>query len=163
MQEFNTPLHFAASKGNLESVKLIMERPDASELINKGNAYGNTALHEAAVGGQDAVITYLIEKGANVNVINKRGSTPLLFALYGDQPTRALISTLLSHGANITQVDEDGVGVLHISAIKGHEDLVKFFLEKGVANTPDLNGHGAAFYAKMKGHDALVKLLGGDE
>jgi ankyrin repeat protein len=45
--------------------------------INAGNRTGDTALHAAAAMGYDRVITMLVEKGANVNIKNSRGQTPL--------------------------------------------------------------------------------------
>ena len=45
--------------------------------VNAANQAGDTALHVAAALGYDTVVQLLAEHGANVNVKNKRGITPL--------------------------------------------------------------------------------------
>ena len=107
-----------------------------------------------------------------INLPNKRGSTPLLFSLYGRNPSLALVTLLLERGADPAHVDHDGVGVLHICAMQGHEHLVAFFLakikekkekekEKQLASAlaADSNGHAPLFYAKMKGYANIVDML----
>jgi len=45
--------------------------------VNATNRTGDTALHAAAVMGYDGVVKLLADKGANLNVKNNRGLTPL--------------------------------------------------------------------------------------
>ncbi len=47
------------------------------------NQTGNTPMHVAAAQGHDAVIQFLAERGASVNVKNARGITPLVAAMFG--------------------------------------------------------------------------------
>jgi ankyrin len=49
--------------------------------VNAANADGNTALHTVAARGYDTVVKFLVEKGARVEVTNKRGQTPLAVAM----------------------------------------------------------------------------------
>jgi hypothetical protein len=42
-----------------------------------------------------------------------------MFACYGDKPSVSLINVFLENGADLNHKDEDGVGVIHIAAIKG--------------------------------------------
>ena len=51
--------------------------------VNAVNRAGDTALHFAAAMGFDSVVQLLADKGANVNVKNKRGLTPLALARGG--------------------------------------------------------------------------------
>jgi ankyrin repeat protein len=53
--------------------------------INAFNQAGDTALHAAASRGFDAVVQLLVERGAHINVKNKRGLTPLAVALGAGQ------------------------------------------------------------------------------
>jgi ankyrin repeat protein len=51
--------------------------------VNAVSQTGDTALHVAAALGHNTVIQFLAERGASVNVKNKRGITPLLAAMFG--------------------------------------------------------------------------------
>ncbi len=60
--------------------------------LNATNSRGDSALHAAAVLMHDAVVQYLINQGAEVNVKNARGQTPLgalLAAQKGRRPVAA--------------------------------------------------------------------------
>jgi ankyrin repeat protein len=48
--------------------------------VNQADAIGNTALHQAATKGFNRVVELLVANGAQVNVKNKRGQTPLALA-----------------------------------------------------------------------------------
>ncbi len=61
----------------LEAVKVAIE---LGVDINAANEYGLTALHGAAFIGADSIIQFLMEKGANPELMDKHGQTPLSIA-----------------------------------------------------------------------------------
>jgi ankyrin repeat protein len=63
--------------GTMEAVQLALELGGD---INRVNDEGNSALHGAAHIRFDALIQFLVDKGAKVNVKNARGLTPLMIA-----------------------------------------------------------------------------------
>jgi ankyrin repeat protein len=61
----------------LQAVKLILE---LGADVNAVDAKGDTALHGAAFRGANDLVRFLVEKGARLDVVNKRGWTPLAMA-----------------------------------------------------------------------------------
>jgi ankyrin repeat protein len=57
-----------AATTSLKKVQLLTEKLPGAEYINRQNAFGNSALHEAAIMGQEDVVVYLIKNGANVSL-----------------------------------------------------------------------------------------------
>ena len=57
----------------LESVKTAIE---LGADVNATNEAGQTAVHGAAGVGFDSIIQYLADRGASVNIKDKRGQTP---------------------------------------------------------------------------------------
>ena len=45
--------------------------------VNAVNQAGNSALHIAALRGYNTIVKLLLEKGARIDIKNKRGQTPL--------------------------------------------------------------------------------------
>jgi hypothetical protein len=82
---------------------------------------GDTALHIAAAAHSDKVAALLLDKGARVDVRNRRGAQPLHYAADGspNQPfwnprgQVAVIERLLSVGADPNATDRDAVTPLH--------------------------------------------------
>jgi ankyrin repeat protein len=62
----------------LESVKLALS---LGIDIQRRNGRGETALHGAAYRGADSIAEYLIQQGANLDVKNNQGLTPLDYAM----------------------------------------------------------------------------------
>ena len=70
----NTPLHWAAVKGQLEVCKFIIANVDNK---NPSNNYGRTPLHGAANSGHVKVCQLLMENVEDKNPSNSRGNTSL--------------------------------------------------------------------------------------
>ena len=65
---------------HLKAVELALELGND---VNAANGSGNTALHGAAMAGFATVVQLLVDKGARLNAVNKRGETPLKLAAEG--------------------------------------------------------------------------------
>jgi ankyrin repeat protein len=63
----------AARADPVEVVKMIL---DAGADVNAANDQENTALHFAALRGNDKVVQYLVSRGARIDAKNKQGKTP---------------------------------------------------------------------------------------
>jgi uncharacterized protein len=73
-----TPLMGASISGNVDSVKLLL---DNGARVNEACALG-TALHFACMANNSSIIKVLVESGADLNISDKNGRTPLdLFSL----------------------------------------------------------------------------------
>jgi ankyrin repeat protein len=69
-----TPLHKAADLGQLDVVKLLLEK--GADLEAK-TQWGGTPLYVTAFRGQLEVAKYLVSKGADINIVTTDGWTPL--------------------------------------------------------------------------------------
>ncbi len=112
---------------NLEDIKDFLKNGDA----NYSDPLGRTALHLAAMDGNNEIIEILINHGANINAINSDGMPPIFFAT-----TRNLVSTIklmVKHGATLSFRCEEGYSPLHFAASCGYLETVKVLIEFGVS------------------------------
>jgi hypothetical protein len=86
---YNTPLIFAMKCGRSNNLikKLVLSIPekDRATSINEKDSSGYTALHYACYMGDEKLIQFLIEQGADLSIDNK-GSLPLDFYYYQAPP-----------------------------------------------------------------------------
>jgi len=106
----------AAQQGNIERIRAFIESGRACATDrDKDNI---TPLHWAAIKGQDAACTYLIEQGAEVNAVGgEELATPLHWVA-----RNGLVNTidlLIQHGANPCLLDAQGHNCLHSVAHSG--------------------------------------------
>ncbi|KAF9435505.1 hypothetical protein BGZ76_006164 [Entomortierella beljakovae] len=90
----------AASDGDLNAVKSFIEEKGVS--IDAQDDFGYSALHAAASYGHKDLITYLLGKGANVNIQDPDGDTPLFVC-----ETFEIAKMLIDGGANATHTNEN--------------------------------------------------------
>ena len=91
--------------------------------LNEQDDQGYTPLHAAAQYQQIEVIKALIDKGANVNLVDQWGNPPIWRALGSSNECKIIIGTLLDAGADISILNNHGVSVAtHVKRIKGHSN-----------------------------------------
>jgi predicted Fe-Mo cluster-binding NifX family protein len=104
------------------------------------------------------VVKLLLEKGADVTVVNNRGGTPLISASYNGHID--MVKLLLERGADVTVADNVGWTPLNAASSRGHVDVVKLLLEKDADVTAADNvGWTPLNAASSRGHVDVVKLL----
>ncbi|KAJ5734537.1 hypothetical protein N7533_012940 [Penicillium manginii] len=79
---------------------------------------GNTALHLAVELKRPRIISFLLEKGANTNILNRDGITPLQLACRIDNCEA--VSLLLERGTKLDVRSSNGETALHVAAAAGN-------------------------------------------
>uniref|UniRef100_A0A8C7M8I1 Ankyrin 1 n=1 Tax=Oncorhynchus kisutch TaxID=8019 RepID=A0A8C7M8I1_ONCKI len=97
--------------------------------INTSNQKGNTALHIAALAGQERVVAELVNYGANVNCQSQKGFSPLYMA--AQENHLDVVKFLLENGANQSLPTEDGFTPLAVALQQGHENVVALLINYG--------------------------------
>ena len=72
----NTIFHIACKKGNLEMIKLLIEKGID---LNTQNDSGNTSLHYACNKGNLEIVKLLIKKKVNIHIPNNNGNTAIYY------------------------------------------------------------------------------------
>ncbi len=150
-----TALILAATKGNIDIVKMLIE---ADANVNYANTNGDTALMKAAGGGYIGTVRILIEHGANVNHANNNGDTALIWAAPG---SIEIVGLLIAAGADINHVQRNGLTAFDFAALPASNiDMVKLFLDyKADINHTDNRGITPLIRAARDGHIEMVRLL----
>lgn len=148
----------ASCIGKLDLVKTLVNRQPSSAAAYSPDGFPVLAL--AAYSGQETVVDFLLQCGANVNAVanNSTGFTAFTGAL--EQGHRAIVKLLLANGANVNHRYETGFAPLMIPAQNGDKEMVKLLLESGAdPNAKTHDGKTALAYATEKGHREVVALL----
>ena len=146
-----TPMDIAVRKGLHDTVELLIE---------SGADIPFPDIHFAAFQGDVSKIKDLIQRGANVDEKDRRGKTPLFFAVCGGQ--REIVEFLLSNAADVNVKDLDGITPLHHSASCGNLKMTELLLAKGAdIDVRDKWGgtplHGAAEDGQKETASLLIK------
>ena len=120
---------------------------------------GSTALHWAAQGGHAALVTVLLDAGANANATSRLGVPPLLPAVVrGDA---AITSALLKAGAKVDVRLAGGLTLLMLAARTGDPATLGVLIERGAdpnAADPTM-GETALMWAAAENHADAVRVL----
>ncbi|KAM4606588.1 transient receptor potential cation channel subfamily A member 1b [Polymixia lowei] len=162
----STALHFACTQGATETVKLMLSSYGRVEdIINLRDGACQTPLHRATIFDHTELAEYLISMGADIDIIDCKGNSPLLLATScGAWRTVAL---LLSKGANVNVKDRSGCNFLHLAILqpKGLKNLPEDVLQhnsvKELLSSEDTEGCTPLHYACRLGvHDSVKNMLG---
>merc|ERR1712226_675688 len=151
-----TELFAACTEGDVAKAKELLKK-ETKETIDQVDFYGYTALHEAGAdinrATYDATFTslhhalakgkwdcarILIDKGADLNVLNEGGvfGSSLHYAVY--QGNEEFVKLILSKGADVNSVSGQGYTPLHMAVINSHVPLVPLLIAGGAdLDTPD--------------------------
>ena len=125
-----TPLHAAASSGNFEVTRILIEYIPTD--INARDEDEWTPLlwasgrHNFKDG---SALRLLLEHGADINVQNRVGRTPLHRASFNG--ALEVVRLLLEHGADVEAKNIVGETALQEAADRGHDNVVKLLREHG--------------------------------
>jgi ankyrin repeat protein len=135
--------------------------------LNGRLAYGDVALIKAAEHGNDDIIEYLIEKGADVNVPNQFGLKP--FSGHCGGGSLKLVQLAAKHGGDVNSSfaanDDEGAGrknlaPLQAAAAYDRLDVVELLISLGAnPGAKDYEGQTSIEIAESKGHADVADFL----
>ncbi len=173
MIDDSSPMHFAASRGRITAMMMMLDTFPLANNLDTKNAREYTPLHEAAAGGYLDVVALLLEKGADIKAVTKDGYTPLSLAAAGGH--WKVVQYLLTRGADVEPVDTQTPSPLYLAARAGRVDaviaLIKNKADVNSGNTADRSTalHAAAqtgqlaMVTALLEHNADINATAGDD
>jgi HEAT repeat protein len=120
----------------VELVKLLLERGvDVNTTAQSKER--NTPLHLGALQGGFEVVRLLLEHGANPNLLNAAGDTPLHAAIAGDEEIE-VVKALVEGGARLDIPNQDGMTPVRVTARRGRSGraIYTWLVEKAGGKEP---------------------------
>ena len=127
--------------------------------INSRDCFGNTPLIIAAYEDNQAALEFLIEKGADLNIVNSKGHNALMNTIYNLNENMLII--LIKNNVNLKLTDKNGNNIIHYifkhSYIMDYyvtdDDTMEDYLKMILKKEPSL------FYQKNKKNQNMIDLL----
>lgn len=117
----------AAKNNRFEIVKYLIENKNID--VNTIGQNRMSALHYAAINGNEKLLAFLCVKGANINIKDKFGRTPLLLACKSGNIR--IVNILLKLKAKINLPDTSNNTPLHYACAFGYLEIVSTLLDEG--------------------------------
>ncbi|MBL7882043.1 ankyrin repeat domain-containing protein [Chryseobacterium gambrini] len=144
-------------KGGVNELGRVLSMVDQLEI--SGYSWGPEGLADYV--NCVLLIQYLIKKGAEVNIKNHKGTTPMIFACSVGEAE--VITALAKKGASFDDRTDEGITTLHYLARSKRLDGLKAFYkynENPQTDVVDNKGWTPAHYlADLGGHPDMAKLL----
>jgi ankyrin repeat protein len=126
------PLVEAAVNGNLTKVKEIIDKSPTCS-INQLDKERETALMKSSKYGHAHIVSYLLDKGADIHLTNGTDETALILA--SQAGSDEIVKMLIAAHSNIHHRAHMGTPII-MAAQEGHTDIIKTLIEAG-ANVND--------------------------
>ena len=103
-------------------------------------------------------IPFLIQQGADVNVSNDNGATPLHLATM--EGHKEVVALLIEKGADVTVSNENGTTPLHFAAWDSEREIAAILIENGAdINVRNKRGNTPFHWATGKGDREIFNFL----
>ena len=134
--------------------KLITADP---EIVRSRDRMNSTPLHHAVGFGTIEVVTLLLDSGVDINARNRRGATPIHWAIHDEAKVRFLIS----RGAQVNARQVEGRTPLFLAASMGNGNaIVRLLLEHGAdPSVATANGQTPLMAAAVRGDVETIGAL----
>lgn len=152
-EDIQTDLLLHAWVGNADLIQRVLSafKVDINYTIEP---YGSPLL-QAARNGHKHVVQLLLERGADPNMADHVGVTPLHYA-----NKKEVAQLLLGRGAEMNMADRYGNTPLSQAALNGHIDAALILLDRGARpNIGNIVGDTPLHFAAYEGHKDVVRLL----
>jgi palmitoyltransferase len=155
-----TALHYAANKGSIPLLKLLIENGANVDAVTN---LGKNLMHMAAEGNQPSMLIYLItEQHLSAQSVDENGSTPLHWACYSG--AEEAVNFLLNLNVNINEQDKEKLTPLHLATNEGREKIVLKLLQKNAdRNLANNKGELPIDLARKKNHKKIAEILGEED
>jgi ankyrin repeat protein len=153
------PLLWACMHGHMGAVRVFIQHMGVQGL-QVSDRRGMTALHEAAEGGHEEVVAFLLNEGAQANSRAVGGLMPLLSAC--EKGHLGAVKLLAQHMGiqGVEERSERGWTALHSASRGGHKEVVAFLISTGArTNSRDDYGMMPLDWACENGHVGVVRVL----
>jgi ankyrin repeat protein len=158
-----TVLHVACQFGNLEVIKIILDKlfqstsVSASGLLYNQNKDGRTCFHIACANGFTNVVQYFLKDKKIIQLLdytdNSLNTSLHLATQFGHS---SVVSMLLEFNLDLDARNEDGASALDLSCRKGFFEISKLLIGKYSIMT---RSHGPLHTACQEGAHEVVQLL----
>ncbi|XP_069670552.1 uncharacterized protein [Periplaneta americana] len=153
--DHRTPLFWAAVKGRLETVKMLVGK---GANVNTDDACKQTPLYYAISGCHAEVVKFLIENGANVKVCDKDGDSVIFTALLSGNLD--ILRLLIDKGADVDACNKLSKSLIFTAVERDNVDIVRLLIGKGAnVNACNMYGENPVFSAVEEGNVDIVRLL----
>lgn len=147
------------NRASNEVIKFLVEQEGNS--VTKKTHHSRSYLHWAAASGNQDIVQFLIEKGADVHFPDSYGTPIAAYAAAGGNKNTGVYDALFKAGVDPKQRYQDGATLLML-AVASDKDLklTDYFVSKGLSLTDkDNNGATVADYAARMGDRELIGKL----
>jgi hypothetical protein len=118
----STPLLGAALHNDVAAMHtLLTEKADP----NEGRFFGSTALTLAVIHGNLPMVRDLLDHGADCNLADGNGNTPLMWAAGAETPQAAMVEELLGRGARPGEVNKYGESAMTWATRRGNMEMLE--------------------------------------
>ncbi|XP_046559442.1 ankyrin repeat domain-containing protein 50-like [Haliotis rubra] len=152
-----TPVMEAAERGHRHVVELLVSKGADVSLVDNDC---NNILHHACREGDRKTVDFLLSlDGVDINSRGGSSRTPVMEA--AEWGHNDVVELLVSKGADVSLVDDDGDNVLHWACVGGGRETVECLLCLG---SMDINSRGRCsrtpvMEAARRGHNDVVELF----
>jgi ankyrin repeat protein len=153
----NTALHNAVAEGYFDIVQLLVSQHEIK--INEKTKKGYAALHAAARTGDCKLIQVLLDQGANPNIQDNKGYTPLYYAI---RYNLNAVVILIAGGANVNIKNYKGNTPLKFALFRGNyhtADFIEAIMDNTAIVHKDIKAVGLYYAVKFDCIQAAKELL----
>ncbi|XP_077286046.1 uncharacterized protein LOC143911153 [Arctopsyche grandis] len=144
-----------------ECIKVLEQHPSA--VNHQLPPHGYTPFLRACVVGCLDLVHYMDKNGADLNMCNAYGDSPVYLAAYAVISNKnsnfETLQYLIDAGCPVNVPRCDGNTILHLAARYGHNELVRWLLIRGADPEPTSSLYSAYEYALKYGHESTANLL----
>ncbi|XP_068668047.1 putative E3 ubiquitin-protein ligase XBAT31 [Aristolochia californica] len=145
----------AVQMGDLDTFEAVVERE--SEIIHRTTVYDRLSpLHIAAANGRVEVLSRILDKSVNPDVLNRHRQTPLMLAAMHGKIS--CVQKLLQAGAKVLTFDSlHGRTCLHYAAYYGHSDCLHAIIS-AAHSTPVADSWGFTRFVNIRDGNGATPL-----